>query len=149
MVNQNELKELSDNFFNLWKCEYQKVMEEMCKKYSLSPSTFTIIVFLYNHPQLNTASEICRCSFLKRGIISTIVDDLCSRKLMIQQRDSGDKRLQKIFLTEEGLQIAKESNRQLELILKDSTKDFNEEEWDMIPVILRKMSNNLKLRSEK
>lgn len=82
--------------------------EPVLKKYDLTPSCTPILFYLNRHPDKNTASEICKVANLKRSIVSTLVDSMCKKNLMVQERDYNDKRQQRLFLTDDGKKVCSE-----------------------------------------
>ncbi len=71
---------------------YHTVLQPICRETGLSPMAVDILMFVANHPEENTAGDICRFRGLKPGIVSVHVDRLVTEGLLARQAEPGDRR---------------------------------------------------------
>ncbi|MCR5698804.1 MAG: MarR family transcriptional regulator [Treponemataceae bacterium] len=109
------------------------------KKHNLTPSALPILLFLYRNPDKNTASEICASSPVKRGIVSTVIDSLCKRGLLRQERDENDRRIQRLYLNEDSKIIIKDIKTVLDDIAVKASARLTDNEKQVADICIEKM----------
>lgn len=109
------------------------------KKHNLTPSALPVLLFLYRNPDKNTASEICASSPVKRGIVSTVIDSLCKRGLLRQERDENDRRIQRLYLNEDSNIIISDIKNVLDDIATKASECLSENERKIANICIEKM----------
>lgn len=71
---------------------YQACMAEVCDSFDLSLIEAAILIFLFNHPQQNTASDIVELRLLPKANVSKAVDLLIQKGLLVRAQDPQDRR---------------------------------------------------------
>ena len=75
---------------------YRSFCQPVCKAFDLSPTAFDVMLFLANHPEHNTARDVCRIRGIKSGIVSVTVEQLILRGLLLRETDLRDRRIQRL-----------------------------------------------------
>ena len=77
----------------------QECVTPVCKEYHLSGTELTVLLFLYNNPGQNTATDIVKYSRMAKANISKAVEHLIRRDLLMRMRDTQDRRVVHLCLT--------------------------------------------------
>ena len=72
---------------------YLKLSEDIRSKYSITQIEFDVIAFLNNHPQFNTAKDICDMRMLAKSGVSVAVDRLTNMGFLDCAADKEDRRV--------------------------------------------------------
>lgn len=80
---------------------YEERLRPVCRKYGLTRSGMDVLLFLANHPENNTARDLCAVRGMKSGIASVAVDELLEKGLLRVEVDAEDRRLRRLWLTRE------------------------------------------------
>lgn len=83
----------------------RRILNPVAKRFGLSNTGLDIVCFLAANPALNTARDICNLQGMKSGIVSVTVEQLIGRKLLERRPDPEDRRVQRLFVTEEAMPI--------------------------------------------
>lgn len=127
------MKTVANYFSGFSKIEkiYKKYFQESVADYGFTPNEVTVLMFLYNNsPAFDTASDIVRYKGISKGLVAGSVDSLCKKGFLEAERDTKDRRIIHLRLTdkcddirerfEKGQQVFKES------IEKGIPKDYLE-----------------------
>lgn len=71
---------------------HEHVMKRICETYELSLLEGTVLCFLYNNPDKDTATDIVELRMLSKGNVSQAVDNLCSRQFLKRTPDATNRR---------------------------------------------------------
>ena len=93
---------------SLYKKAYHAVFLPVCTKYSLTQIEADILLFLNNNPEYNTATSISSICGLSKPNISTALERLRQRNLLLVEKDANSRRTNRLTLLEEGEHIAEE-----------------------------------------
>ena len=55
---------------------YEERLRPVCREYGLTRSGMDLLLFLANHPEHNTARDLCAVRGMKSGIASVAVEEL-------------------------------------------------------------------------
>ena len=80
---------------------YEERLRPVCRKYGLTRSGMDVLLFLANHPEHNTARDLCAVRGMKSGIASVAVEELLEKGLLRVEVDEADRRLRRLWLTRE------------------------------------------------
>lgn len=78
---------------------YEERLRSVCRKYGLTRSGMDVLLFLANHPENNTARDLCAVRGMKSGIASVAVDELLEKGLLRVEVDAEDRRLRRLWPT--------------------------------------------------
>ena len=93
---------------SLYKKAYHAVFLPVCTKYSLTQIEADILLFLNNNPEYTTATSISSICGLSKPNISTALERLRQRNLLLVEKDANSRRTNRLTLLEEGDHIAEE-----------------------------------------
>ncbi len=106
---------------------YEKYLEDVQMKYQLSYIEITIIGFLHNNPEKDTAADIVEVRILPKGNVSAGVEALVQKGILSRRQDQTDRRKIHLYLLEKAFPIVQEieeiNKRFREQIFKDFSKD--------------------------
>ena len=77
---------------------YKKLQSDVCNKYNLSNVELDVLLFLYNHPEYNTAKDIVELRGLAKSYVSKAVDLLIKKELITSYEDKKDRRVTNLKL---------------------------------------------------
>lgn len=80
---------------------YEERLRPVCREYRLTRSGMDLLLFLANHPEHNTARDLCAVRGMKSGIASVAVEELLEKGLLRVEVDEADRRLRRLWLTRE------------------------------------------------
>lgn len=79
---------------------YSAVCKDLCRELVLPQTAFDILMFLGNHPQYKTASEIVETRRIKANLVSINVDRLVREGYLSRNPVQGDRRKTELLCTE-------------------------------------------------
>lgn len=85
-----------------------RACQPICKRYNINQTGFEVLMFLANHREYNTARDLCTVRSIKPGLASVTVDSLIRRGFLKRQEDPEDRRVKRLFLTEEAGPLVEE-----------------------------------------
>ena len=75
---------------------YLKLSEGVRNKYHISQTEFDVVAFLNNHPDSNTAKDICDIRMLTKSNVSVAVDNLSKSGFLACAVDGQDRRVTRL-----------------------------------------------------
>lgn len=80
---------------------HESMLKKVCEEYQLTLIEATIISFLHNNPEKDTAADIVELRMLQKGNVSQAVESLTKKSLLQRKPDEMDRRKIHLFMTEE------------------------------------------------
>ena len=68
---------------------YENIVSPVCEKYELTYMEFTVLMFLANNPQYDTATQIVRYRHLAKSHVSVSIRSLQERGLILGEHKGG------------------------------------------------------------
>lgn len=127
----------------------QECIAPVCKEYHLSGSEMTVLLFLHNNPDKNTATDIIKYSRMAKANISKAVEHLIRRDLLVRTRDAYDRRVVHLCLTETAACIMPDLLGAAEQYLCGVFADFTSEEMRTFSEFHSRMAANAESRMQK
>lgn len=90
------------------KLQYGKALEQICDRWKLSRNEMDVLLFLYNNPQLNRATDIVTRRGISKAYVSLAVAKLERQGLLLREYVPNDRRSVCLLLTEAGSAIGHE-----------------------------------------
>lgn len=84
---------------------YQRFCQNVIREWNLNDTAFQVLMFLANHPQFNTARDVCRMRGIKTGIASIAVEQLIQMGYLQRKTDPNDRRIQRLYVTQDADQL--------------------------------------------
>lgn len=95
------MEDFLEIFFKIERA-YRKFFHAEMQKYCFTPNELLVILYLHrNNDVINTAKDIARYEGVSKGLIARSVESLTERGYLRLERDSADKRMVRLYLTEE------------------------------------------------
>jgi MarR family 2-MHQ and catechol resistance regulon transcriptional repressor len=118
---------------------WQKTDEEV--KNSLTPPKYLLLYLIYKNQKI-TASELGRQIGLSSGSITTAVNKLVNNQLISRKRDSRDRRVTWLELTDEGKQLIEEIFNYRQELWLTLFENLSHSERDQFRFLLNKLISN-------
>ena len=116
--------------------------KELEKKYHVSAPQLNCLIALYENGPL-PPSQIARHIMVKSSTVTGIIDRLEQKGLVKRLRNSPDRRVITIELTETGKKLARDAPPPIQQKIVDGLKRLSEAETDQIVLGLTKLTNML------
>ena len=107
---------------------YDGMLKPVCERYELTPIEATIISFLYNNAEKDTAADIAEFRMLSKSNISKAVESLIGKSLIKRRQDTADRRKIHLILTEKSAPITAEIDAVRQAFRKRIFEGFTEKE---------------------
>ena len=127
----------------------QECIAPVCKEYHLTGTEMTVLLFLYNNPEQNTATDIIKYSRMAKANISKAVEHLMRRDLLVRTRDAQDRRVVHLCLTDIALCMMPDLLGAAEQYLRGIFAGFTPEEMHAFSAFNNRMAANAESRLEK
>lgn len=121
---------------------YLNRCSEILDRYHLVPPSFHILMFLANHPDLQTAKDISDLLKLKANVISVHVNRLVDSGYLTRESMPGDRRKIRLTLTEKALPIVQEGMAMEKRFCNDLKQGLSEETMEILGNILTVIGEN-------
>lgn len=123
---------------------HESMLKEICQEYELSLTEATIISFLHNNPEKDTAADIVELRMLSKGIVSQSVESLIQKSLLRREQDAADRRKIHLTLTPSA-QIITVSIEHIQKIFHEEVfAGFSQEDQLLFSQIHNRISENVK-----
>jgi len=116
--------------------------KELNKKYQVSAPQLNCLISLYENGHL-PPSQIAKYIMVKSSTVTGIVDRLEQKGLVKRFRDSPDRRIITIELTDSGKNLAKNAPSPIQQKIIDGLKKLSKDELDQIILSLTKLTDML------
>ena len=121
---------------------YQNTVMPVCKKYGLTYMEFSVLMFLYNNPQYNTAAQVVAMRHIAKSHVSVSVNSLMEKGLLSGEK-CPDKRITRLSVTESGASVAKNGRAAQEEFVEILCSGFSARERETFLILLNKMGANV------
>ena len=118
---------------------WQKTDEEV--KNSLTPPKYLLLYLIYKNQKI-TASALGRQMGLSSGSITTAVNKLVNNHLISRKRDSRDRRVTWLELTDEGKRLIEENFNFRQELWLTLFENLSQSEIDQFRFLLNKLISN-------
>lgn len=128
---------------------YSQIVAPIFKKYELTFMEFTVLMFLTNNPQYNTAAEIVKYRHLTKSHVSMSVHALKQRNLLVCKHQGKDRRSIHLYVSKEADSIIQEgliAQNNFKNILHDG---FSQEEIAMMSEFIQRIDQNISIYTQK
>ena len=127
----------------LAKREYARMLEPVCKQYALTRNEVDILLFLYNNPQYDRATDIVSIRGIAKSHVSLSVGTLEEKNLLCRKEHSTDRRTIRLELTQNGQQIAREAHTLQESFFQSIHQGITPEEREVWQRVRKKIADNI------
>ena len=126
----------------------ESLLKETGQRFGLTLCETTILAFLYNNPEDDTAADIVQLRMLSKGNVSSAVESLLQKNLLEKHQDVSDRRVYHLSLTETAAPVSdaiKEVNAAIE---RKVFQGISPEERAMIEAVNVRISRNMNTLNE-
>jgi DNA-binding MarR family transcriptional regulator len=138
---QNLVREIIYQIRRLMQAE-ELFTKELNKTYQVSATQLHCLLALYDHGPL-PPSQIARYIMVKSSTVTGIIDRLEQKDLVYRLRDSPDRRVITIQLTEAGMELAQHAPPPLQQKIVEGLKKLPEDKIKQIILSLSKLTQML------
>ena len=127
---------------------YERTVMPVCKEYGLTYMEFTVLMFLHNNPQYDTAAQIVKIRKLTKSHVSISIKGLQSRGLVQGVYYPGNQKTLHLQITEAAKSIVEAglaAQREFGTIL---VQGFTLEEVEQLRYLTNKLHENIKQEEE-
>ncbi|MDP1813234.1 MAG: MarR family transcriptional regulator [Leadbetterella sp.] len=117
-----------------------KLMKE--KNLPITPEQFGVLTHLWRNDGLQQ-SELAICTNRNRANVTRIIDILEREGIVVRQDDPNDRRVFKIYLTDLGKELKKETAQCAQKSIEDSLIDVSDEDRAIAMGVLKKIIKNV------
>lgn len=126
---------------------FHRTVDEKVADLGLTSMQWGPLVLLA-HGRAKTAAELSRCSGVDTSTMTRMLDRLETKGLITRQRNSNDRRVFDIELTEEGRRLAEKIPHLIAESLNQHLQGFNQEEVETLKSLLQRFTANEKKTQE-
>jgi len=127
--------------------EVVKLHEAICKKtcleHNLSQTELDVMAFLHNNPDFDTARDIVELRMLPKGNVSTSVEALVEKGLLIRLQDKADRRLTHLFASPKAAALNRDIEKNNAEFENSLFSGFTEKELELYFSLSRQLSENV------
>lgn len=122
---------------------YEMLSKPLCKEIGMPQTAFDILMFLANHPSLNTAKDIVEIRGLKANHVSINVEKLVKDGYLERSEDKQDRRRVILSCTDKADPIIENGRDMQEQFYEKLLLDIPPESLDTIKTIMMKIMHNI------
>lgn len=136
-----------EHFF-LTQSLYEKMVMPVCQQFGLTYMEFTVLMFLVNNPQYDTAAQIVKVRRLTKSHVSMSLRTLQEKELVEGIFYPGNRKTVHLKVTEKAGDIAGFGKTAQKKFGDSLVKNFTDEEKTQLQYLMNKLNDNLKLEAE-
>ena len=123
---------------------YEKKVLPVCQKFGLTYMEFTVLMFLANHPQYDTAAQIVKIRHLTKSHVSVSLRTLQEKQLVEGMYYPGNRKNLHLKVTDAAHPIVQEGRKAQKAFSEILVRDFTPEEAAQLKYLIEKLENNMK-----
>ena len=139
MPNPTEMLYGIQQFF---KC-YEKQINRTAAHYQLTATELNILLFLANHPELDTARDIVELRGLPKSCVSRAVDSLIRQGFLESREDKNDRRILHLSILPAAAGLTKDVQLTQQKFLSRMYQNFTPEECRLHEKFSKKLLDNI------
>ena len=123
---------------------YTATVSPVCEKYGLTYMEFTVLMFLANNPQFDTASDIVRYRHLTKSHVSMSVRSLQDKGLLKGEYHKPNRRTIHLTVLEDADPIVTDGRSAQQNYGSILFSGFDESEYALFVAYMKRIDNNIK-----
>ncbi|WP_251550388.1 MarR family winged helix-turn-helix transcriptional regulator [Neobacillus muris] len=120
----------------------RKEMQDQLNSYGITPAQWSALGIIYKHPGL-LASEVQTILLIERSSVTSLINGLVKRELVYREDHPDDGRYKRLYLTENGKELAHQTKHLARLIDEKIGSAYTSEEIQLLKKLLVKMVDKL------
>ena len=136
----------SFNYFDMMAAarkNYAQLLDPVCRQHDLTRNELDVMLFLYNNPEYDRASDIVAHRGIAKSHVSMSVASLEKKELLIREDDKSDRRMVHLKLTCSGSAIAEDARQRQLHYFSALYEGITEEEFRVWQNITRRVCGNI------
>lgn len=122
---------------------YNQAFAQAEERYGLSQPEIDVLLFVANQPRYNTARDIAARRGLAKSNISTAVESLRRKELLLVCEDDKNRRVRRLFPTPQAAPVIEELRACQAAFFRDLFDGFAPEELQTLNRLLQRAAENL------
>jgi DNA-binding MarR family transcriptional regulator len=122
---------------------YERIVLPVCRKYDLTYMEFTVLMFLANNPECDTAAQIVKKRQLTKSHVSISVRSLQRRAYVECSQTDGDKRVIRLAVGEAALPAIEDGRAAQEQFVQALLTGFSGDEMQIMQRNFQRMEKNI------
>ena len=122
---------------------YEKMIAPVCEKHHLTNMEFTILMFLANNPQFDTAAEIVKYRHLTKSHVSISIRGLLERDLLHGGYLGNNRRSIHLTLTDRTAGIIEDGHDAQQQFRNALFAGFSQEELSLLNQFIERVDRNM------
>ena len=127
---------------------YERTVMPVCKEYGLTYMEFTVLMFLHNNPQYDTAAQIVKIRKLTKSHVSISIKGLQARGLVQGVYFPGNQKTLHLQVTEAAKSIVEAGLAAQREFGAHLVRGFTTEEVEQLQRLIDKLNHNIILEEE-
>ncbi len=144
--NAGDMKYLSV-FYDMMR-KYQESCKESLGDYSFTPNETSMMIYMLEHPEIDTAKEIAVNLGISQSLICRSVDSLTRKGFLTTEKDKKDRRVNHLTLDIPDEELKRTLSRMQGDFLDKMTDGVTEEELAVFQRVVDKMADNVGVKHE-
>lgn len=139
----NQFEEEMSAAMTLARKRFRTELRSSISDSELSHNEVELLLFLSNHPVMNTAKEMARCKGISRSLVSKSVDLLLKKGYISAAQDQEDRRKIHLSLEPKAGELVERLQAARQDFIKRIFQGLSQEELTFLSSILQKIRSNL------
>ena len=127
---------------------YEKMVAPVYRAFDLTYTEFTVLLFLANNPQYDTAAQVAKVRRLAKSHVSVSLRTLTERGLITGEYFPGNQKTLHLRLTPEAEPVVTAGQAAQKAFGAKLLKDFTPEEVETLRKLAEKLHRNMKQEDE-
>lgn len=123
---------------------YEQMVMPVCKEYGLTYMEFTVLMFLVNNPQYDTAAQITKIRRLSKSHVSLSLRGLQAKGLVTGQYFPGNQKRLHLCVTETARPVVEQGKKAQKAFGAQLIRGFAEEEVEQLQSFIDRIHENMK-----
>ena len=124
---------------------YEQMVMPVCKAHGLTYMEFTVLMFLVNNPQYDTAAQISRIRQLSKSHVSISLKGLQEKGLVESHYFPGNQKTLHLSVTEAANPVVEQVKKAQKEFGAKLIRGFTPEELELLQILVDRIHKNMKL----
>ena len=122
---------------------YNRMVAPVCEKHGLTYMEFTVLLFLANNPEYDTASQVVACRHLTKSHVSISVRSLGEKGLLTGAREEGNRRAIHLQVTPAAEPMIRDGREAQQKFYNVIHSGFSPEEEKLMQNMIARIDQNI------
>ena len=136
-------------YFNQIRQVYANELNRKFEEERFSPNEISILILLSNNRTIDTASQLRVILGVSKGLVSRSLESLAAKGLVECRQDERDRRIQRIWLTEQAAPLVSRLQGEIKKINEAFLEGISQEEIDQMEATMTKILDRFTEKGER